>query len=285
MGCIYKVTNKINGKCYIGKTTKTLSERKKQHINNAYSKKNGPYFHKAIKKYSPENFEWKILYTSNSENVLNDLERACINKYDSYNSGYNLTKGGDGVSGWHHSEETKKKISEAGMGKHPSEETRRKIGDKHKGKIVSKETREKLSKAVKGEKNHNYGKKFSKEHCQKISNALSGENHPLYGKHPSEETRRKLSESRRGEKNHNYGKSLDKKTKRKLSKSQRPNSLFGFIGGNYKNKKGNPWNKVWYTQISYNGNRKFLGYFNDPLTCQIVHDFVADEIFGTYQKK
>ena len=63
---IYKATNKINGKSYIGQTTKELDERIKGHLN---SNKN-LYFHKALEKYSIDNFEWTILEECNDENEL-----------------------------------------------------------------------------------------------------------------------------------------------------------------------------------------------------------------------
>ena len=74
--------------------------------------------------------------------------------------------------GKHHSEETKKKMSEAKIGTHHSEE--------HKKKI---------SQALSGEKNPNFGKHFSEETKKKLSFAMSGEKNPLFGKHRSEETK------------------------------------------------------------------------------------------------
>lgn len=62
-----------------------------------------------------------------------------------------LLKGGEGTLGYHHSEESKEKISKAS--KNSSKETRRKISQRNKGRIVSKETREKISKSSIGKKN------------------------------------------------------------------------------------------------------------------------------------
>ena len=61
----------------------------------------------------------------------------------------NLTDGGEGMSGWVPSEETKRKIGESNKGKTHSEESRRKIGESKKGKTRSEETKRKISKASK----------------------------------------------------------------------------------------------------------------------------------------
>ena len=111
---------------------------------------------------------------------------------------YNKTDGGDGVSGYVHTEETKRKLSKS------------KSGENHYmyGKILSVETKKKISKSNSG-KNHplygkfedanpNYGKTHSTETKNKMSIALSGENHPLYGKMHSTETKNKISDAMRG---------------------------------------------------------------------------------------
>ena len=81
--------------------------------------------------------------------------------------------------GKHHTEETKKKISESHKGKHHSEETKKKIGEGNKGKPKSEEHKNKISKAKKGRP----GKPKSAEHKQKLSEAMKGENHSAFGKH------------------------------------------------------------------------------------------------------
>lgn len=63
-----------------------------------------------------------------------------------------------------------------------------------------------------------------------------------------------------------------------MSICKRGKGLFGFSGATYSYKHIKPWNKVWECAISYNNKRKFLGYFNDPLSCEIVHDLIHIEI-------
>lgn len=101
MGFIYKVTNNINGKVYIGKTVETVETRFKEHLREAYSQKqwNRP-FHLALIKYGKENFSLEILEEVPFEK-LNEKEIYYIKKYNSYihfenSNGYNATLGGDG---------------------------------------------------------------------------------------------------------------------------------------------------------------------------------------------
>jgi len=136
----------------------------------------------------------------------------------------NLTEGGDGTSGFTHSEETKLKMKSR---KH-TEESKRKISEAlsgknnpNFGKPLSEETKRKISESQKGEKHHGYWKLLSEEHKRKLSEAKSGMNHPRYGKTLSEEHKRRISESQIGVKNHMYGKTLSEEHKRKISESLR----------------------------------------------------------------
>jgi hypothetical protein len=84
------------------------------------------------------------------------------------------------------------------LGQKHSEETKRKMSEAQKGKTHSEKTKRKIREANKGENHPNYGKKLSEETKRKISEAKSGENNPNYGKKLSEETKRKLSEAKKG---------------------------------------------------------------------------------------
>lgn len=90
-GFIYKITNKVNGKSYIGQTRYTVEFRWRQHIH----KKDNTYFHNALKKYGIANFTIETLEECNVE-VLNEREIFYIAKYNTFKDGYNLTMGGDG---------------------------------------------------------------------------------------------------------------------------------------------------------------------------------------------
>lgn len=94
MGYIYKITNDINDKVYIGKTTQTVDKRWKEHI---YDMRAGSqtHFHKAVRKYGVEHFSISVIEEYPNEE-LNKMEVYWIGRYNSYNQGYNSTIGGDG---------------------------------------------------------------------------------------------------------------------------------------------------------------------------------------------
>lgn len=93
-GFIYKITNTINGKSYIGQTIQNVKERFYQHCATKCSKAvSNMAIHRAIKKYGKSNFTVEVIEEINSAN-LNDRERYWIKYYNSYNNGYNSTKGG-----------------------------------------------------------------------------------------------------------------------------------------------------------------------------------------------
>jgi group I intron endonuclease len=211
---IYKVTNKINGKAYIGQTVFSLKNRKNRHVSETLNRKDNIYFHKAIRKYGSENFDWKILQKCDTIEELNKLEIHYIELYDTFNNGYNLTKGGKGAVGYVPSRETRKKISEFRTGMNFSEETKRKISEGNKGKKHPmwgkkhpEETKQKISEALKGRKHPmygkrgkgsvNYGRKHSKDSKLKMSESTRGKKHPMYGKTHSEETKKKMSEAKK----------------------------------------------------------------------------------------
>lgn len=98
---IYKCTNKINGKMYIGKTYK-FEKRKREHI---YDIGNGLPFHKALNKYGLENFDWEVIDHSKSDKEIKEKEvywikklNTCIHSKNS--NGYNITLGGEGGVSW-----------------------------------------------------------------------------------------------------------------------------------------------------------------------------------------
>lgn len=96
MAYIYKVTNQINGKIYIGKTLKTIPERWKEHCKDCKKERceKRPLYD-AMNKYGIENFIIEEVEEC-SPDILNDREVYWIEQYGSFKYGYNATKGGDG---------------------------------------------------------------------------------------------------------------------------------------------------------------------------------------------
>lgn len=99
MFLIYKITNNINGKIYIGKTSRDIPTRWKEHCSKA-SQKKGFYLHNAIYKYGQENFSIEEIDRTENEKQINILEQKWIKYYNSTDKtkGYNLTNGGDGIN-------------------------------------------------------------------------------------------------------------------------------------------------------------------------------------------
>lgn len=101
MGIIYKITNKITNKIYVGQTTKSLEQRWYQHIKEANEALDGhrqsfPLFHRMIIKYKEENFVPEIIEECDNSK-LNIREKYWISFFDSCNNGYNSTIGGQEI--------------------------------------------------------------------------------------------------------------------------------------------------------------------------------------------
>ena len=104
---IYAITNKVNGKVYVGQSSKELSVSE-----NYYG--SGIAIKGSIQKHGIHNFEKKIIVSDiTSKPLLNELEKHYIQLYTSFiqGIGYNITMGGDGIFGYNHADETKAKIA------------------------------------------------------------------------------------------------------------------------------------------------------------------------------
>lgn len=190
---IYKATNMINGKIYIGQTVRPLKER----IHNHYKSDHG-YFPKALRKYGLDNFQFTILETLDSREMLDIREVYWINYCGcKWPNGYNLTNGGEGNSGYVVSEETRAKKL-AGF----TAEVRAKIAEAGRGRKLSPATRKILSDTAKircqekGPPPSQKGRKRTEE----TKNKLKGKKHAL-GSIRSEETKIKISAALKGNKN------------------------------------------------------------------------------------
>lgn len=106
-GIIYKATNKVNGKVYVGLTKRSLKSRIMQHLRDAEGERYAHlYFYRAIRKHGEECFVWNIIDEGETVAELCEKEIYWIDYYNSYGEGgYNLTTGGEGVSGLKRSDE------------------------------------------------------------------------------------------------------------------------------------------------------------------------------------
>ena len=214
---IYKILNKVNGKIYVGLTTKDLSRRIAEHI-----KENKSYIQKALNKYGLESFDISVIDHAEFRDTLCEKEKYWIQQFNSKSpNGYNLTDGGDGLI--NPTEETKKKIGKAssirnkgqiGWMRGLTKETDKRIAkraERMTGRTQTEESNIKRSKALAGiKKTKRHRQKMSHPHkmspegragiaasnrnperLRKTSLKLTGENNPA--KRP--EVRSKMSES------------------------------------------------------------------------------------------
>lgn len=107
---VYKITNKINNKCYIGQTINSLNERFNRHKKDAISNRLDTHLARAIRKYGEENFTAEIIEKVNNQELLTEREYYWINFYDSVNQGYNETNNKLKCGGNTYSNKTKEEM-------------------------------------------------------------------------------------------------------------------------------------------------------------------------------
>lgn len=186
---IYKITNKLNNKIYIGQRASTVEPS----LDTKYMG-SGIHIKRSIKNHGKENFIKEIIEVCESKEQLNQREIYWIGFYLSRNPiiGYNISKGGDGGINW---------ID----GKCPN------IGLKR-----SEETKNKIRLIRINQPSPNKGKKMSDEQKLKLSETHKGKPSPMIGKHHSEETKLKISISNKGKISWNKGKQFSDETKLKM---------------------------------------------------------------------
>ena len=173
-GIIYKFTNNINGHSYIGQTINPKS-RYQDHVGRV---KKNTGLDTAIAKYGAENFSYEVLYETPAlpcyqvKELLNEKEIYYINKFDTYNNGYNQTLGGKGTVGMPCSEKSKefRKWYNAHRNELLTDETREKLRINailNKDKMQSPEARKKMS-------DKNIFIQKSEESIQKMKDSLKG---------------------------------------------------------------------------------------------------------------
>ena len=173
---VYKITNRIDGKVYIGQTIKPLAVRWKRHCNPAND--NCVAIHRAIKKYGKENFTIEQIDVACTRDELDAKEQYWIKFYDSMNSdkGYNLKSGGTHCM---FSESTRQKLRNAMLGKKLSAETRIKQRLAHIGLKMTPESIRKsvVTKRANGfyQKNADVARMNGKKSSKKVKCVETGE--------------------------------------------------------------------------------------------------------------
>jgi group I intron endonuclease len=154
MGTVYLITNKVNGKYYVGQTIQPLRHRYTYHLASALNGKGCRALGNAIRKYGKTHFNCTILAECGSHDELDQLERAWIVALDARNPeiGYNCTIGGEcGTRGAKHSEASRLKRSlymkgnTRRSGGFQSPETKAKIRRSLIGHAVPQEVRDKIA--------------------------------------------------------------------------------------------------------------------------------------------
>jgi len=191
-----------------------MEERYNQHLHEA-KKGSENHFHKAIRKYGEDTWDSEILEDNiESLDEANEKEIYYIQKFDTFNAGYNMTLGGNllysSTKGKTYEEiygseekiiAKKKAMGDAQRGIPMSEESKQKMKDNHWSKKGIKndwskqpphkeETKKAISESLK-----KYNESLTEEERNERYKHNKGKNHPNYGKKRTEETKRKISEA------------------------------------------------------------------------------------------
>lgn len=170
---VYKITNTINDKIYIGSATTSFKQRWRKGYNR--------YLVSALTKYSKANFRFEVLLVCEPVECLR-YEQAFMDHFQPWvetGRGYNIAKIAGSNLGVACLPETKERLSHANIGKKMSADAKKKIGlasigNKYRlGHRHSEESLAKMSAAHKGNRS-NTGRRLTKKHKENISNAIKG---------------------------------------------------------------------------------------------------------------
>lgn len=178
---IYKITNTLNGKVYVGQTT-DMNRRLREHERG---KNQNAAVHKAIVKYGAGAFQHEVVCLCANKEASDAVEICLIKVWGTQKHGYNLTSGGKGTGVGENNHRWGTKGTDK-QRQAAAESNRRRAGF-----VTSEETKKKISEAGKG-------RLFTEEHKKRLSEAQTGERNHRYGTNASEETRAKLSAAHKG---------------------------------------------------------------------------------------
>jgi group I intron endonuclease len=202
---IYKIRHIQSGKVYIGSAVNTYN-RWMVHLNHLRKNKHHSiHLQRAWNRYGEQNFKFEIIEKVKDKNNLIKREQYWMDHFDSYNPkyGYNISPTAGSQLGFHHSAETIMNHVLRHTGFHHTKEARKKISEAGH-RPCKLETRKKISLAQKGKPRplsaslKMRGRKFTKAHRLKLSLAKKGKTSPNKGKKFTKEWRENLSKSHIG---------------------------------------------------------------------------------------
>lgn len=172
---VYLITNMINDKKYVGVTCRRYQERYKEHLSAASSGSN-LLLHNAMRKYGVENFKVSLVAADVPEDRICAAEQHYVKVYNTFyqtGHGYNMTEGGGGMCGYHHTQATRLKLSQSHKGHKFTLERNKKIKDAMTGRNYLPEWRAALSDARKGRFTKAENPFYGKQHTKVTKNRVS----------------------------------------------------------------------------------------------------------------
>lgn len=192
-GEIYVIRNLLNGKLYVGQTTRGVAQRWRGHIKGLVVGRTYHGLKGAMMKYGIDNFSLELLDTADTREELDAKERAWIASLGSLvPGGYNLKDGGQ--EGSSYSAESRERNRQAQLGKKHTAESKAKMSAARKGKPKSPEHVAKVRKALSGRRPSDAAMARSREVCtgRKMSDEFKENNRRTHlGKKDSDATREK----------------------------------------------------------------------------------------------
>lgn len=178
MNDVYLITNTVNGKQYVGVTRRGVDARFREHVleSNAGS---STILHNAIRKYGADHFTVMVLESNIPDDQAAEREQHYIREYQTFypnRTGYNMTEGGGGVVGYHHTAATKAKVSERLKGHKFPESRNKKIQAAMTGREYKDEWRQALSESRMGRFTAEDNPFFGKHHTEVTKSAISAAN-------------------------------------------------------------------------------------------------------------
>jgi group I intron endonuclease len=138
MAYVYKITNKVNNKAYIGATVTSVKSRWNRHCSDAKHNRDNQAIHAAIRKYGIDKFEIQILEQhDDSDHTFNVLEPKYIQEHNTFGeNGYNMTQGGEGWLNMRHRPESIQKMRQSKIGKKATQQAKQNMSDARKGQVA-----------------------------------------------------------------------------------------------------------------------------------------------------